>query len=123
MRFAAAFIVVTSMAISIDASGNLRAAAFKEHHDEQWTKGTRAEQKHRKLVGLQDRNLGNGDVKTQLKRKGAQPSSSYFGINIVGGEESDIGEFPYFGTWLPQQTEGIVFTLKSIAHPSILSAT
>jgi hypothetical protein len=98
MRFAAAFIVVTSMAISIDASGNLRAVASKEHHDEQWTKGTKAEQKHRKLVGLKERNPGNDDVKTQ-------PSSGYFGMNIVGGEESGNGEFPYFGTWLPQKTE------------------
>jgi len=112
MRVASMSIIITSiMGFSKSSGSNLRAAASRiptqEHDQKQWNLITKEQ---RKLVWLQNRNpevvvsspeskpRNVHKVQAQLKKKEAQNPNSHFGVNIVGGEESDDGEFPYFGT-------------------------
>jgi len=50
-----------------------------------------------------EKKVTDGHITSQLKLKYSNKdskSNNHFGINIVGGEVSDAGEFPYYGTSL-----------------------
>ena len=115
MKFAAASIIITSLVSYTDASGStyLRAASkvpskIVSKHSSVNTKEqlVRVQDGHHDIVeDSAGRNPRYGTrVPAQLKKKEAQHTNSRIGINIVGGEESDVGEFPYFGTLIPHQT-------------------
>ena len=114
MKFAAASIIITSLVSYTDASGStyLRAASkvpskIVSKHSSVNTKEqlVRVQDGHHDIVeDSAGRNPRYGTrVPAQLKKKEAQPTNSRISINIVGGEESDVGEFPYFGTLIPHE--------------------
>jgi hypothetical protein len=73
MKFAVSSILIASMARIADAATNLRSAG--------------------------DRYVGRQGHSSSSKPGPARRNLN-FGINIVGGDESDPADFPYFGTYV-----------------------
>ena len=118
MKFAAASIIITSLVSYTDASGSTyhhravsKVSKVPSMSDSKHSYVSTKEQLVRVQDGHHDvvedsagRNPRYGTtVPAQLKKKEAQHTNSRIGINIVGGEESDVGEFPYFGTLIPHE--------------------